>query len=274
MTNELITDWPRARHDLTVAFFGVTTRIRLPDPADAAHLRYYFREHRVTAQPDVDIELQTADGGSFIAALAHPPAKRMWWRDTGDWRLYEEFQTSSRKASLVPPFGVEPLRSTVRIGHGAAVAEPLADRALVILGASGAGKSVLLAALMSRGWRFITDDVLVLGRADGRLRYFGRPLGVRERSLAMAPWATTELLAGVPRIPTALGDTYMVRPESIGGTLGVHGSAAPLWTVRLRRSPRLTARQVGRTLTMHWDPRQHLEPALEACLRLTREGAR
>jgi hypothetical protein len=273
MTSELITDWPRARHDLTVTFFGVTTRIRLPHPADVEHLRYYFREHRAAGPPQVEIELQTVDGASFIGALAKPPTKRMWWRGAGDWELYEEFRTTSRRASLVPPFGIEPLRSTVRIGHGAAVAAPRADRALVILGASGSGKSVLLAALMSRGWRFITDDVLVLGRMDGRLRYFGRPLGVRARSLAMAPWATTELLAGVPRIPTELGDTYMVRPEAIGGTLGVHGSAAPLWTVRLRRAARLTAHQSGRTLTLHWDPRQHLAPALESCLQLTRGGA-
>jgi hypothetical protein len=274
MTSELITDWPRAGNDITVEFFGVTTRIRSPDAADAEHLRYYFREHRADGQvPDVDIELQTEDGDSFIAALARPPAKRMWWRGAGDWQLYEEFRMRSRRASLVPPFGVEPLSSTVRIGHGAAVAAPLADRALVILGPSGAGKSVLLTALMGRGWRFITDDVLVLGRTDGRLRYFGRPLGVRERSLAMTPWASADVLAGVPRIPTELGDTFMVRPESIGGTLGVRGSAAPLWTVRLRRAARLTVHQSSRTLTLHWDPRKHLDPAVDACLRLTGSGA-
>jgi len=274
MTSERITDWPRARHGVTVEFFGVTTRIALPTVADAAHLRYYFREHRAAdASPDVEIELQTTDGTSFVAALAQALTKRMWSRESGDWRLYEEFGAHSRRASLVPPFGIEPLRSTVRIGHGAAVAAPADDRALTILGPSGAGKSVLLSALMRHGWRFITDDVLVLGRSDGRLRYFGRPLGVRERSLAVTPWATADVLADALRIPTALGDTYMIRPEVVGATLGVRGSAQPLWTVRVRRAAQLTMRLSGNELRVGWDPRRHLEPVLAGCLRLTLGGS-
>lgn len=49
--------------------------------------------------------------------------------------------------------------------HGAALATPAG--AVVMAGVSGAGKSTLSAYLVTRGWRFGTDDSLALGFRDG-----------------------------------------------------------------------------------------------------------
>jgi hypothetical protein len=58
----------------------------------------------------------------------------------------------NRVATTEPP-------DAVRI-HGGVVA--LGDRAVVICGESGTGKSTLTAALVQRGWRYLTDEVAVI----------------------------------------------------------------------------------------------------------------
>ncbi len=50
--------------------------------------------------------------------------------------------------------------------HGAAVAKD--DRAIAIVGHSGAGKSTIVAALCQRGYSFVTDDICVVGLNTNR----------------------------------------------------------------------------------------------------------
>jgi hypothetical protein len=62
--------------------------------------------------------------------------------------------------------------------HSAAVVEPVSGRGVLIIGPSGSGKSTLAVNLASAGWRFLTDDVLLLGQQIDRItvwplrRYF------------------------------------------------------------------------------------------------------
>lgn len=59
--------------------------------------------------------------------------------------------------------------------HAAALAR--GRRAVVLAGDSGAGKSTLCAALVARGWRYLTDERAALD-AKGRVTGLARPIGL------------------------------------------------------------------------------------------------
>jgi len=53
------------------------------------------------------------------------------------------------------------------------------DDGVVLAGDSGMGKTTLTCALLENGFRLLSDDVAAVGRTDGRLYGFPRPLGLR-----------------------------------------------------------------------------------------------
>lgn len=65
--------------------------------------------------------------------------------------------------------------------HGAALAGQ--GRAVLILGESRAGKSTIAAKMLSDGYQFLADDIVLLDPSTTTLRAFPRNLLVRERSL-------------------------------------------------------------------------------------------
>lgn len=258
-------------------FQDVTVEFRCPDPADVDHLRYYLSDHLVPegSPAELTIRLEVAGGGSFTAALGTGTAKRVRWRDPGGpWRLYEEWGTRARLPSPVPPFGLPPLRDRVRLRHGAALAAPDGSaRALAVTGDSGAGKSVVLVHLLRQGWQFVSDDLLVTDRREeGRLYYYGRPVGIRERSLPLLPWLDAALLADAPQLPTRWGRTWMVRPQRLGRCAPADRPLRLAWRLHLTRGARFAARTTGVTSHVTWDPRLHLEQLLAVCPRPAREG--
>lgn len=66
-------------------------------------------------------------------------------------------------------------------------------RAIALPGRPGAGKSTLTAALVLRGWRFLSDEFMIVEPATGDLLPFPRPISLKEKSIevvsALAPGA-------------------------------------------------------------------------------------
>ena len=261
---------------LTVQFFGVTAQITVPTAGDIAHLRYYLRDHLTTVSrsADVHIRLATEDGSSFVCAIGGQLAKRMWWRLPGQpWTLYEEFRRQAHRPSLVPPFGIRPLRDSVRVRHGGAVAAPAGyPGALAVTGDSGAGKSVAVLHLLREGWRFISDDLLVLDRRERYVHYYGRPIGVRECSLPLLSWIRREELASAPCIATQLGSTYMVRPERLGSCVAPDTRTVLRWRLHLTYGGTFARHRDGTKVRVRWDPHRHLAQLLELCAGLPSSG--
>ncbi len=56
-------------------------------------------------------------------------------------------------------------------------------RAVILPGGSGAGKSTLCAALTSRGWRLLTDELAMLRPSDGQLQPHPRPISLKNISI-------------------------------------------------------------------------------------------
>jgi hypothetical protein len=127
----------------------------------------------------------------------------------------------------VPLFDLEPL-------HGSAVA--IGDRALLILGHSGAGKSTIAAGLRDRGFGFVTDDACAIDASgllwpgppllaardedgSGRIRYDEKSVvpieGHRDDPLSVA--GTIVL---VPGSSPRLGIRSLNGPEALAAILG------------------------------------------------------
>lgn len=68
--------------------------------------------------------------------------------------------------------------------HSGAVIDPADGRGVLLVGPSGSGKSTLTVHLASAGWPFLTDDVLLLSKADADADVIAWPL---RRCFAITP---------------------------------------------------------------------------------------
>lgn len=225
---------PSSPEPLNFTFWGVGVTVEVPTALDGDHLRYYFDDHldraavpASTGTPrapggGLRVVLSTSDRSGFVAALGDARVEKLISVDAGVGPvLYERFFAAARRPTPLPPFSLAPLRSTFRLRHAAAACPPSARAdaggsggAVLVTGASGAGKSSLLLGLLQRGWGFVADDIAPVHRAGGRVVRYGRPIGIRSQTLAVhrALGPAVER-AGRP-IRTASGTTWMTRPTS------------------------------------------------------------
>jgi hypothetical protein len=92
----------------------------------------------------------------------------------------------------------------------------------VILAAdAGHGKTTLVLELVRRGFKFLSDEMAALGRADGRVHPFPRSLRVRPGTLEM-----TGFPEAAARAPEWLGklllDIKEIQPGSLGEPAAIH----------------------------------------------------
>jgi hypothetical protein len=242
---------------LRLGFWGVGVQVCHVHPQDMNHLGYYFRDHRVDAAAHVRVRLSTGDGSSFLASLTDHRVEKRVFVDTGDgWRLYERFNLRAQLPTVLPPFTMPPLSSLIRIAHGSVAVPPNGGPAVVIRGASMAGKSSLLLALLCRGWAFLADDIVV-SAADGTVQPYGRPLGIRAATLSMFPSLESVVRERAIPIMTASGWTYMVHPADLG-LQACRTPVRPGLRIDLRRSDSLSVDDETAVLRVGYRPDRHL----------------
>jgi hypothetical protein len=120
--------------------------------------------------------------------------------------------------------GKEPFHATVLERDG---------RAAGLMGPSGQGKSTLAAAMLARGWRMLTDDLLVLEGLDAlpglpRIKLFPRSAGV----------------LGLRGRPIAEGSTKEVIPLPASSFCGDPTPLVQLYVLRTTPSTRCTIRKL------------------------------
>lgn len=98
------------------------------------------------------------------------------------------------------------------IVHAAVVAKN--DRSIIFPGEPGAGKSTLCAALVSRGWRLLSDEMVLIDPGDLRITPVPRPIGLKNESIGIMQKFDSGTIIGPPVTDTAKGTVAHMRPPT------------------------------------------------------------
>lgn len=96
--------------------------------------------------------------------------------------------------------------------HAAVVARN--GQAIVFPGNPGAGKSTLCAALVSRGWRLLSDEMALISLQDLRITPIPRPIGLKNESIAIMQNFDPDAAIGPSVTDTAKGTVAHMRPPT------------------------------------------------------------
>jgi HprK-related kinase A len=109
-------------------------------------------------------------------------------------------------------YAVSSLAHDLLILHAAVVAR--GDRAVVLPGEPGAGKSTLAAALACRGWRLLSDELTLIRFDDRRVLPLARPINLKNASIPLLrAWSPDAVMSPVVH-DTAKGTVALLRaPE-------------------------------------------------------------
>ncbi|WOJ95032.1 HprK-related kinase A [Congregibacter variabilis] len=114
------------------------------------------------------------------------------------------------------------------IFHGAVLAQ--GEHAILLPAPSGSGKSTLCAALMLRGWRLLSDELILLDPADGTLTPVCRPVGLKNESIDVIRNFSPNAVLSNPVHDTSKGTVAHLAPTA-GSVAQANTSAQPRWLV-------------------------------------------
>lgn len=112
--------------------------------------------------------------------------------------------------------------------HAAVVAKD--DRAAILPGPPGSGKSTLSAALVHRGWRLLSDELALIDSRNGALTALARPINLKNRSIDVIRAFAADAVFTSATHDTAKGTVALLRPPP--QSVALMGEAAkPAWVV-------------------------------------------
>ncbi len=104
------------------------------------------------------------------------------------------------------------------------------DRALIMPGDPGAGKSTLTAALMLDGWRLLSDEIALIDREDGLLYGLARPVSLKNASIDLIQNHSSHAVMGQVAHDTHKGSVAHLRPSTLS-LKRVATPVRPAWIV-------------------------------------------
>lgn len=122
--------------------------------------------------------------------------------------------------------------------------------AIIMPAPPGSGKSTLCAALVSRGWRLLSDELALLDMANLSLYGMSRPINLKNNSIELIRSFAPNLSITPPVKNTSKGTVALVQPP-IDSVLRRQTPATPSWVIFPRyvqsSTPALTSRSKAST---------------------------
>lgn len=111
----------------------------------------------------------------------------------------------------------------------AAVVDRAGD-AVLLSAPPGSGKSTLCAALVSRGWRLLSDELALIRPEDGRLRAIARPISLKNESIEVMTRFAPGSIVGPNTEDTQKGTVAHLR-ASADSVSRIDETSKPRWIV-------------------------------------------
>jgi hypothetical protein len=229
---------------------GLSFAIRTDDGALTHHLDSVYGDLEETPERDVDVDLRHIDG-----EIAVTVEDRTYYRGTS---------RGVALANLAIAVNHEAVRATEHLVLVHAGGVEREGRAAIFPAAPAAGKSTLVAGLVQRGFRGLTDEVVALDPATGHVLAYPRPIALKRGSWAVLPTLRPQV---EPDVEPYLTEQWLVPPSHIR-----EGGIGRTCTPALVIVPRYDA---GATTTCELLSRaEALEALASSCHNLDRWGRR
>jgi hypothetical protein len=242
----------------------VNGRLRPPTDIDLRALDVALRV-TVTADPDLACSVVELCAAMATTGAAAEPSRAVAVHVTRQGGGRHLVSSAASGRCVVPSDGVlshvmaavngSVLRATpLLVFHCAVITRD--GRTVAVVGASGQGKSTPTAAMLQRGWGYVSDEALAMAWDEGPPLAYPRPL-------SLSPWSrgALGLPAGAPGLnedfysAAMLGADVVHRPAPLTHLVALDGS-------RPRSRPKVTAVHradalealLHRGFTMHIDP--------------------
>ncbi len=102
--------------------------------------------------------------------------------------------------------------------------------AMILPAPPGSGKSTLCAALVSRGWRLLSDEMALISTTDGMVSPLGRPISLKNRSLEVIREFAPDVVLSPPTYDTNKGTVAHMKVAS-AHVAAFDVPARPAWVV-------------------------------------------
>jgi len=103
-------------------------------------------------------------------------------------------------------------------------------KTLILPGEPGAGKSTLCAALVSQGWRLLSDEMTLISTEDNRIISIPRPVSLKNESINIMSNFAPQFILGSDCEDTTKGTVAHVKPP-VESVLRADESAGPGWVI-------------------------------------------
>lgn len=203
-----------------------TVRVRSPITAVAKGLGLMYADYPIALD---------ADFADFHISLQRPKNVRRWFGPQVNFRFDNYRPFKPLPADQAFPFlewGLNWCVSTqyhrYLVLHAAVVEK--AGCALILPAPPGSGKSTLCAALVTRGWRLLSDELTLLSLNTGEVMPMCRPISLKNASIAVIQNFAPGVVMGPAVNDTSKGTVAHMRApsESVGRSLE---PAHPKWIV-------------------------------------------
>lgn len=118
--------------------------------------------------------------------------------------------------------------------HGATLERN--GRALLMPAPSGSGKSTLCGALMTQGWRLLSDELILISPSNGLIHPLGRPISLKNHSIEVLKKFAPDHHITAPVYDTAKGTVAHMKP-SRESVIRCDELSQPRWVIFPQYSP-------------------------------------
>lgn len=202
--------------------FAVRLRCPMPDAAD--FIRLVYPSNRVATGEVVHSDV-----------AVRPQRGRRPWRREAQLYIDDQAMMQALPRRFAAPmlewgsnFAIGSRAHHLLILHAAVVEK--GGRAVVMAAVSGSGKSTLCAALVSAGWRLLSDEFGLIRPADGALMPVPRPISLKNESIEVVRRLMPKAVISPPYHDTAKGTlAYLRAPDA--AVQRQFEPATPAWIV-------------------------------------------